>query len=343
MSDLNIFRIPTSEFQKPYTLNLLPYTFLLQVTSGQRPGSTNVQLEKVTLMPSYLALTSEQVKKAVAAVKKSKPAYAEILDFYGGVFDAQQECKGRIHLEPLQIPEELQAAKAREKLPLIEIEAFIYDPDESAKLFLTLCQLATEANPKLSAAGATILNAVDDTTVKPDALFAGLLNGDEAIFENVANQLGIEKPVLGFLTYNSIKPCLGACADQLAVYLNPDEPWLQGYCPICGNAPILSLLEDEGQRKLVCSFCGHLWSAKRVHCPYCDSSQNKDLHYFYSEEEKDARVDLCDNCKKYLKTLDTRKVARLIYPPLELISTVHLDIKAQEMGFKPGIRLFMQV
>jgi FdhE protein len=292
-------------------------------------------------MTSYLALTSEQVKKAVAAVKKSKPVYAEILDFYGGVFDAQENCKGRIDLEPLQLSEELQAAKAREKLPLIEIGAFSYDVDESAKLFLTLCQLATQANPKLSAAAAIILTAVDKT-VKPDALFSGLLNGDEAMFENVATELEIEKPVLGFLIYNSLKPSLGACADQLATYLNPDEPWLQGYCPICGNAPILSLLEDEGRRKLVCSFCGHLWSAKRVDCPYCDSSQSKDLHYFYSEEEKDTRVDLCDNCKKYIKTLDTRKADRLIYPPLELISTVHLDIKAQEMGFKPGIRLFMQ-
>ena len=293
-------------------------------------------------MTSYLALTSEQVKKAVEAVKKNKPVYAEILNFYGGVFDAQEACKGRIHLEPLQLSEELQNTKAREKLPLIEIEEFIYDDNESANLFLSLCHLAAEANPKLSAAAEIILNAVE-TTIKPGTLFSGLLNGNEALFENIANELEIEKPVLGFFTYNGIKPSLCAGADQLAVYLNQNEPWLQGYCPICGNAPILSILEDKGRRKLVCSFCWHLWSAKRVHCPYCDSSQNKDLHYFYSDEEKHVRVDLCDRCKKYIKTLDTRKVDRLIYPPLEQISTLHLDIKAQEMGFEPGIKLFMQV
>ena len=293
-------------------------------------------------MPSYLALTPGQVQKAVEAVKKSKPVYAEILDFYGGVFEAQEDCKGRIDLEPLQLSEDLQTARAREKLPLIKIEAFIYDDTESANLFRALCHLATEANPKLSAAAGVILNAVEKT-IKPDALFSGLLNGNEALFENMANELEIEKPVLGFFTYNSLKPSLCACADQLAVYLNPNEPWLQGYCPICGSAPILSILEDEGRRKLVCSFCWHLWSAKRLHCPYCDSSQNKDLHYFYSEEEKDTRVDVCDNCKKYIKTLDTRKIERLIYPALEQISTIHLDIKAQEKGFEPGIRLFMQV
>lgn len=293
-------------------------------------------------MTSYLALTAEQVKKAVESVKKSKPVYAEILEFYGGVFEAQENCKGHLQIEPLQLSEELQTARAREQLPLIEIGEFIFDNKESAALFLTLSHLAVEANPDLSAAAKVIIAAVGKT-IKPDELFEGLLKGNEALFENIVDELEIEKPVLGFLTYNSLKPSIGACADQLAVYLNPNEPWLQGYCPVCGSAPILSLLEDEGQRKLVCSFCWHLWSAKRVHCPYCDSSQNKDLHYFYSEEEKDTRVDVCDNCKKYIKTLDTRKVERLIYPPLEQISTIHLDIKAQEMGFESGIKLFMQV
>lgn len=293
-------------------------------------------------MTSYLALTAEQVKKAVESVKKSKPVYAEILEFYGGVFEAQENCKGRLQIEPLQLSEELQTARAREQLPLIEIGEFIFDNKESAALFLTLSHLAVEANPDLSAAAKVIIAAVGKT-IKPDELFEGLLKGNEALFENIVDELEIEKPVLGFLTYNSLKPSIGACAEQLAVYLNPNEPWLQGYCPVCGSAPILSLLEDEGQRKLVCSFCWHLWSAKRVHCPYCDSSQNKDLHYFYSEEEKDTRVDVCDNCKKYIKTLDTRKVERLIYPPLEQISTIHLDIKAQEMGFESGIKLFMQV
>ncbi len=293
-------------------------------------------------MTSYLALTAEQVKKAVESVKKNKPVYAEILEFYGGVFEAQENCKGRLQIEPLQLSEALQTARAREQLPLIEIGEFIFDNKESAALFLTLSHLAVEANPDLSAAAKVIIAAVGKT-IKPDELFEGLLKGNEALFENIVDELEIEKPVLGFLTYNSLKPSIGECAEQLAVYLNPNEPWLQGYCPVCGSAPILSLLEDEGQRKLVCSFCWHLWSAKRVHCPYCDSSQNKDLHYFYSEEEKDTRVDVCDNCKKYIKTLDTRKVERLIYPPLEQISTIHLDIKAQEMGFEPGIKLFMQV
>ena len=67
------------------------------------------------------------------------------------------------------------------------------------------------------------------------------------------------------------------------------------------------------------------------------------LHYFFSAEEKDYRIYVCDNCKKYLKTGDSRKADRLLYPPLEQVSTLHLDFKAQKMGFESGMQLELSV
>jgi FdhE protein len=293
-------------------------------------------------MKSNLALTADQMKRAVESVKKIRLAYTDMLDFYARIFDAQTESRNRIQIEPLQITEEMISIKAREKLSLIDIREFVYDENESGRLFFTICSLAKKANPKLAASAEVLLNGAD-TTIEPKALFAGLLEGDEALFENITVELKIDKQVLGFITYNSIKPSLTACADQLSAYLSKNEPWLKGYCPICGSAPILSMLEGEGARSLICSFCWHEWSVKRGFCPFCENRNNKTQQYFYNEEEKEYRVDLCDNCKKYLKTIDTRKADRLIYPPLEQISTLHLDIKAKEMGFESGIQLFMQI
>jgi FdhE protein len=51
------------------------------------------------------------------------------------------------------------------------------------------------------------------------------------------------------------------------------------------------------------------------------------------------RVNLCDSCKKYLKTLDSRETERMIYTPLEQIASLHLDYKAKEMGYESGIPL----
>ncbi|CAB1055636.1 hypothetical protein D1BOALGB6SA_369 [Olavius sp. associated proteobacterium Delta 1] len=292
-------------------------------------------------MTVNFALTPGQVNKAVETVIKNNPVYTDMLAFYGPLFDAQEESKTRLRIEPLQIADDVRAVKTQEKFPLIEIKDFAYDKTESTNLFITIGRLAQEANPKLAASASILIKAVD-TNLEPERLFNAILNGNEALFENVSEALDIEKQVLGFMTYNSLKPSLCTGADQLSAYLSKDEPWLKGYCPICGSAPIISILEGEGARSLICSFCWHPWSVKRVYCPFCDNSDNKDLHYLFNEEEKDLRVDLCDKCNKYLKTIDTRQVGRLIYPPLEQVSTLHLDFKAQEEGFEPGVKLFME-
>ena len=175
--------------------------------------------------------------------------------------------------------------------------------------------------------------------LKPATLFDALLNGNEALFENLAEALKIEKRILGFMTYNSLKPSICKGADQLSAYLPDKEAWLKGYCPICGSSPTLSILDSDGARSLICGFCWHAWSVDRVFCPFCENRENKQLHYFFSEEEEEYRVYLCDKCNKYIKTIDTRRTVRMIYPPLEQVLALHLDFKAQEEGFEPGIKL----
>jgi len=91
----------------------------------------------------------------------------------------------------------------------------------------------------------------------------------------------------------------------------------------------------------ICSFCWHPWSGKRVFCPFCENRDSKTQHYFYNEEEKEIRVDLCDSCKKYLKTLDSRETEHMIYTSLEQIASLHLDYKAKEKGYESGIQLHM--
>ena len=293
-------------------------------------------------MPINFALTSDQVKRAVETVINNKPAYSDMLGFYGRLFVAQEESNSRLQIEPLRIQDDVRAVKAREKFPLIEIQDFAYDKVESANLFATLCNLAKEASPKLAADAAAILKA-EDKVIIPGELFSGLLNGDDALYEKIAGKLDIADTTLGFITYNSLKPSLSVCADQLSSYLNKEDPWLKGYCPICGSPPVLSILEGSGGRSLICSFCWHPWSVQRVFCPYCENRDGKTQHYFYNEGEKEFRVELCDGCKKYLKALDSRETERMIYPPLEQISSLHLDYKARELGYASGIRLAMPV
>jgi len=81
----------------------------------------------------------------------------------------------------------------------------------------------------------------------------------------------------------------------------------------------------------------------RIFCPFCENTDSQTLKYFFSESEKGYRVDVCDKCRKYIKTVDTRTVDHPIHPPLEQISTLHLDMMAREKGLEGGASITFQL
>ena len=289
-----------------------------------------------------LAITSTQIKQAVTAHKKLRPAYADLLNFYEKIFVAQEDSKSQINIDPLEISEDTLALKKREQNSLIGISEFVVDQDSATALLKQLCQIAESANNEMADAARAIVDAIDGGKLDPQPVFEALLNAEDAYFKHIEKDMGIEKRALAFMAYSSIKPSLVHCAEQLASYLDADNPWDRGFCPVCGSAPGFSLFEDEGNRILFCGFCWHQWTAQRIYCPFCENKDSNSLHYYFSEKEKSYRIDVCDSCKTYLKAVDQRNTELMIYPPLEFVASLHLDIKAQQMGFKSGIQLELQ-
>lgn len=288
-------------------------------------------------------MTADQIKKAVAAVKAERPAYEEILDFYEKLFLAQEVIKRQVQLDPIKISEELLSVKREESFPLINKADFTIDIKASQDLLREICRLAAETNEVLSEAAPKIVDAMDKGTLDAPVLFSKILNEDDSYFDETAKKLKTDKKVLAFMAYFSMKPSVSLCAEQLVTYLDKETPWQKGYCPICGSPPALSILRDEGKRFLLCSFCSHEWETQRIYCPFCNNNKQKTLRYFFSEEEKGYRVDVCDECKKYIKAVDTREVKRPVHPFLEQISTLHLDLIAQEQGLESGIPIWLQM
>jgi FdhE protein len=287
-------------------------------------------------------VTVDEIRGAVAAIKAERPAYEELLDFFEKVFLAQEQTKGHVQVEPIQISEKLRLIKRKEGLPLINRGDFAIDIKASEALMREICRLAMVTNELLAEASTKLSEALDRGMLEVD-LFSKILSEDETDLAKAAQELEIDKKILAFFAYSSIRPSLCLCAEQLATYLDKDGPWKRGYCPICGSPPALSILRDEGERSLVCSFCGHEWHAPRIFCPFCENKDHKTLHYFFSEEEKGYRVDVCDACKKYLKTVDSRSMKHPIYSLVEQISTLHLDLLAQKQGLESGSPLWLKV
>lgn len=293
-------------------------------------------------MASNENVTTDQINQAADAIKKIRPVYDPLLSFYAQIFIAQESAKKDIDLDPIHISEEILTLKRKEQLPLVNPADFNVDAEVGRKLLVDICHIITSSNSEMAGGASAILEAVGDT-IPPEELFSAILKGDDSYFQKTADRIPIDKNTLAFVAYNSIKPSLVLCSEQLASYSEAPEKWKKGYCPICGNYPVISMLDSDGTRLLYCSFCWHEWPTARNNCPYCGNEDRKAHDYFYSDAEKSYRVDLCDSCKKYIKTVDKREAGRTIYPPLEQVTTLHLDMKAQELGFESGIQLQLQL
>ncbi len=286
--------------------------------------------------------TAEQIKKAVRDIKALRPAYEGILAFYEKLFLAQEATESHIRLQPIEIPGDLLAVKRKEGFPLIARKDFRVDIKASEALLREICQLACEANEVLTHAGVKLMDALDKGTVDAPTLLSKTLSEDDIYFDETAKSLEIDKEVLLFMAHGSIRPSLSLCAEQLATYIDKNTLWEKGYCPVCGSPPAISILRGEGERFLFCSFCDHEWHSQRIYCPFCENKDQKTLHYFFSEEEEEYRVDVCDQCRKYIKTIDTRKIKRPVYPFVEQVTTLHLDMLAQNQGLQSGHPLWLK-
>lgn len=288
-------------------------------------------------MNENTGFTSEQILKASAAIKKIKTGYTELLDLYEKIFSAQEDSKKDIIIKDYTITPDTLALKMKEKFPLADPAEFNIDAEASVKLFRRICEILSGANPELAELFNNIIKASEDNKFDMQALFCALLDDKTGVYQKIAEELKIEITIIDFLIYNSVKPSLQMFAEKISSYLDKEDKWGKGYCPVCGSPAVLSSLENEGKRYLHCSFCWHKWASDRIYCPFCENKDQETLHYYEFENEEEHRADVCDKCKKYIKTVDTRKLSRLMYPPLEHIATSHIDIKIKETGYKSGI------
>jgi len=107
-------------------------------------------------------------------------------------------------------------------------------------------------------------------------------------------------------------------------------------CPICGFEPVCSVLRDQdhgARRSLVCSLCMNEWNFLRVTCPACGEERFESLPVFTPQEIPHVRVDACDTCHHYIKTIDMTKDG-LAVPVVDEIAAVALDLWAAEKGYK---------
>jgi FdhE protein len=106
-------------------------------------------------------------------------------------------------------------------------------------------------------------------------------------------------------------------------------------CPFCNRKPAGGVLRqqgDGGRRSLLCGFCLTEWDFRRVICPGCGEEDHAKLPVYTAEELPYIRVECCDTCKTYIKTIDLTKNG-LADPLVDELASVPLNLWAQKHGY----------
>ena len=74
------------------------------------------------------------------------------------------------------------------------------------------------------------------------------------------------------------------------------------------------------------------WQYRRVLCPGCGEENKDKLPIYRTDEFPAARVDACDTCHTYIKSIDLTKDGHAI-PAVDEIATVALNIWAEEHDY----------
>lgn len=124
-------------------------------------------------------------------------------------------------------------------------------------------------------------------------------------------------------------------AEYLASRADPQSSGAEPACPFCHTRPVAGVLRGEGEggkRWLFCSLCSTEWQFRRVLCPGCGEENRDKLPIYTTAEFPATRVEACDTCRTYLKSIDLTKDGHAV-PMVDEIATVALNIWAEEHGY----------
>jgi len=213
-------------------------------------------------------------------------------------------------------------------VPLLHSAAAGFDPAPAAADALRRIVDRLAATELPEALAAEVRAVRDRFQASPDAplhTVRALASGTEG--EEVS------PAVLGYLGWAALQHALAPVLSAYAKW-RADDQWDRPICPTCGTAPVLAQLVEEGagrRRLLSCGRCHTKWGWKRVACPFCTTEVPEKLGYLDIEGEGGFRIDICDNCKGYVKTYAGEGNDAFM---LADWTTLHLDVLARDRGYE---------
>lgn len=277
----------------------------------------------------------EQAARVVEELKKDS-LYESIAGFMEKILrfhlDVKETARGKIDASdvfPKDIPSRLEGGELMADLTKLKVDAPFM-----RQALMELCAIVKERADGKPGGIEEILAALHAGKVDFQRLQGAVVGRDEYI-ALLHREINAAPEMIFSLAMSAYRPVFEAALESGAAK-HDDAKWGRGNCPACGAFPAMARLEKEtGKRRLWCSTCNSEWSHKRLKCPFCGNDDPERLEYFYLEDGSPYRVDVCRDCKGYLKTIDENKgdLGGILFMA-EDIKTSYLDLLAEKEGFK---------
>ena len=273
----------------------------------------------------------EHLLENIDRLIQQRPVCKEALGSYRELASLME----KVEPEPQEIKfeDEREDMKKKEGFPLFSREDIPVDLEASSKLFARFIEYLSNAGREDRDGLKKVLEESKNDSGWTDSLLKTVLGKDDKALLKTGKGVDLDPATLSFLAQVALRPSLYALCDAVSDRIDK-EAWNYGYCPVCGSEPDMAYFAKTGKRYLHCELCGQEWAYPRIKCPFCRNEEHKTLGYFDVEGEEGFRVDFCRKCQRYLKTIDKRVFEEAAPIELENLATIHLDILANDHGFK---------
>jgi FdhE protein len=183
-----------------------------------------------------------------------------------------------------------------------------------------------------------LVHAAEELSRKGSATWIGLLSeywatGGKADENGVPRSDEGRSALQEFLAHGFLQPYAEFIAQAMGEIVPESTPYV---CPKCDSLPLLGVLRPEGdggKRFLRCAFCAYEWGFRRILCPGCGEEREDKLPVYVAEQFPHIRMECCDTCKYYLRTIDLTKNGNAM-PEVDDLAAIPLTLWAQEYGYK---------
>ena len=277
-----------------------------------------------------MATVLKDALRTIQTHRDLSPHYAELLDILEEILILREEYRRRLQREIFPVDEKLIAAKMTGGFPLVDFSTVIGDLAEPQAYFLALLEIAEKRAP-----GETgeMARKIRDGEIRFNDLIYESFNPPFEDEEALRDEEEASFDLVELFIEESLRPALEMVTARYGDAIRKTD-WSEGYCPVCGREPKIGEIRDEeGSRYLFCNQCGFEWNYLRIKCPFCGNEEQQSLAYFTIEGDERYRVDVCNECKRYIKIVDFREAKQKADLDVEDIATLHLDMLANDEGY----------